>query len=230
MGEEWDVVPVNHAYGARCMECCELLLIPREKLQQLIHDYSPWLRQRFEAFRADVVAAQTGTLQKQPEANTAGATLPHLPNKSCQGTGNDKCFEACAAVGAVDAGIVTVRGGPSSLARTDGSADARRLSSLAGTEAACSNAAGRFAGPGNAMRRFAANNADSHSPDRGCVQAVRPTIRGLRTLQTCTPALSPRGHVVRRAHEGYWSTLRSPLLGEQGEKPWHSSMTPRAKQ
>merc|ERR1711935_651539 len=55
--DEWDV-PVYHNYGVRCMETCELLLIQRGKLQQLIHDYSPWLGQRFETFRADVVAAQ----------------------------------------------------------------------------------------------------------------------------------------------------------------------------
>jgi len=117
--DEWDVVPVHHTYGARCVQYCELLLIPREKLQQLIHDYSPWLRQRFEAFRADVVAARASALPQQPKADVL--------KPACQGNGKGKCFGDSMAVGAVGAGTLTVGGGPSSLARTDGSADAECL-------------------------------------------------------------------------------------------------------
>eukprot|EP00419_Tripos_fusus_P081119 CAMPEP_0172942978 /NCGR_PEP_ID=MMETSP1075-20121228/225319_1 /TAXON_ID=2916 /ORGANISM="Ceratium fusus, Strain PA161109" /LENGTH=206 /DNA_ID=CAMNT_0013804403 /DNA_START=81 /DNA_END=699 /DNA_ORIENTATION=+ len=109
---EWDVVSAHYAYGVRCVQCCELLLIPREKLKQLIHDYSPWLRQRFESFRADVITAQAKITQQQHEADTAGATLPHVPKASREVIETGRCVDNCA----VDIGTVTLRVGPSNLA------------------------------------------------------------------------------------------------------------------
>jgi len=53
--EAWDS-PQAYSYSARCESICEILVIPRAKIEELITNYSPWLAERFEMFRQDVVA------------------------------------------------------------------------------------------------------------------------------------------------------------------------------
>jgi len=48
--------PPSHTYSARCEAISEVMIIPRVEVRELIQRFSPWLRDRFETFRQEVLA------------------------------------------------------------------------------------------------------------------------------------------------------------------------------
>jgi hypothetical protein len=54
--DTWDThEPAKHPYSACCETRAEFVCIPRSAVQSIIEKFSPWLGQRFEDFRLDVV-------------------------------------------------------------------------------------------------------------------------------------------------------------------------------
>jgi len=78
--ERWGTEePMKHTYSACCESVSEVMVIPRTEVQQLIWRFSPWLRDRFESFRQDVVAE---LLQTQQEAERRGASSSASPQSA----------------------------------------------------------------------------------------------------------------------------------------------------
>eukprot|EP00929_Paragymnodinium_shiwhaense_P053315 TRINITY_DN26678_c0_g3_i1.p1 TRINITY_DN26678_c0_g3~~TRINITY_DN26678_c0_g3_i1.p1 ORF type:complete len:947 (-),score=182.98 TRINITY_DN26678_c0_g3_i1:199-3039(-) len=79
---EWDTTePGDCNYNVRCESRCELVVIPREKVKEIIQRFSPWLEERFEMFREAVVSAIAADKGLVPSSKEAAPRRPSM----CEG-------------------------------------------------------------------------------------------------------------------------------------------------
>ncbi|CAE7356591.1 Kcnh5, partial [Symbiodinium microadriaticum] len=76
--EKWDEKPPQCMYSARCEMRSEVMCILRSDIGALIKEFSPWMGERFEVFREEVVQNLTDAARVRMRQSPSCSKLSEL--------------------------------------------------------------------------------------------------------------------------------------------------------